>query len=582
MRRVYWTLSLFAGLAACSSQDNNTKIVVAVWSDLAVPTEMDSVRIDVQGPTAASQPTTFPLATSDDLPAILALVPPNNQASPFSVTASGFKGDGVTPVVSQKATTAFIAGESLVLKLFLGRACPGGVCAELTVDPNTLTPYDPKAPLLSPDAGAGLNIDGGAADGGEAETNGVADGGKTGDSAIDVSADVPVSPFDGGVGDDGGGIATGGTGGSGGDTGTAGTGGVGGNTAATGGVGGVGTGGGSGSGGIVTGGTGGSSVADAAVDTLVTPDAAPDVAICGAAGQACCAGNTCVGGGCCVASMCVAIGATCSTGGTCSNGSCAACSPASTVPQACSTGFPGVCAAGTQKCTAAGVWGTCMQTTPKGTRDCSSKADNDCDGVADYLSSTCACPAGTSQSCSTGLLGICAAGTQQCVLSSDKSSTAWGDCVQTNQKGTESCANMGTDDDCDGIIDNCNVNGLAVGACLNGGTWSCAAVGPSYCKPSNAAIGTTTPQTVAAPNGSFDWNCDGASTVSDPTVLQTTACASRTAFDCTTDAYYELPLRTLRVCGKTYSATKYVCAVGSPCAMASGIGVIVSGTFACN
>jgi len=113
MRRVYWTLSLFAGLAACSSQDNNTKIVVAVWSDLAVPTEMDSVRIDVQGPTAASQPTTFPLATSDDLPAILALVPPNNQASPFLSRRADSRRRR-HPRCLAEGDTAFIAGESLV------------------------------------------------------------------------------------------------------------------------------------------------------------------------------------------------------------------------------------------------------------------------------------------------------------------------------------------------------------------------------------------------------------------------------------------------------------------------------------
>lgn len=46
---------VFALLPACRNQDN-TRIVVAVWSDLAVPTEIDSIRID-----ATRATTTTPL-----------------------------------------------------------------------------------------------------------------------------------------------------------------------------------------------------------------------------------------------------------------------------------------------------------------------------------------------------------------------------------------------------------------------------------------------------------------------------------------------------------------------------------------
>ena len=257
----------------------------------------------------------------------------------------------------------------------------------------------------------------------------------------------------------------------------------------------------------MTGGTGGSTVADAAVDTLVRPgDAASDAAVvpCGASGQTCCAGNTCVGGGCCVGNMCVGNGAKCSTGGTCSNGSCTACDPTITTGQACATGLPGICAAGTQKCTAAGVWGTCVQNVAIGTRDCSSKLDNDCDGVLDNSSSTCACPAGNSQSCSTGLLGVCAAGTQQCVLSSDKASTAWGACVQTTTAKSSA-------------------------------------------------------QTTAGPNGSWDWNCDGMikSTYLDVGTLRV-PCASRQLSECTGYKYWNVLLGTTG-CGDTFTATVYNC-----------------------
>ena len=404
MRRISLMLSVLAGLAACSSQDKNTKIVVVVWSDLAVPTEMDRIEIDAQGPTAASPAKTFPLATGNDLPVVLALVPPNNQELPFSVTANGLLGGSTIPVVSQMATVSFLPGQSRVLTLFLGRSCPKGLCAQLDVDPHTLPVYNPKAAFLPPDAGAGARLDGGgdvgAADVGGTETNGVEDGGPTGDGAVDMAADVPVFLPDTGVGNDGAVIATGGTGGSGGTGGGAGAGGSGGargGTAATGGVGGIALGG---SGGIVLGGTGGSTIADAAADTLVTPaDAAPDVAVvsCGDTNQICCAGNACIKGGCCVAGTCVGLGASCSTGGTCSNGSCAACDPSITPAKGCATGLYGICAPGTQKCTAAGVWGACVQNVPKGTRDCSSSLDNDCDGTPDNASSTCLCQVGKTQ-----------------------------------------------------------------------------------------------------------------------------------------------------------------------------------------
>ena len=245
MRRVLWMLSLLGGLAACSSQKSNTEIVVAVWSDLTVPTEIDSIHIDVKGPNS-ERTGSFLLTTGNEkgktkLPVVLALVPPNNQDLSFTVTASGFLGNSPNPVVSQRAHSSFLHGESRVLKLFLGRSCPSGLCDELNVDPESLTVYNPTAALSPPDAGAGPRLDSGvdgvAADRGGVETSAVdamAEGGQTVDSAADKPADLPVSTPDSGVVDAGADSATGGTGGSGGTGGT---------TASTGGAGGSGVGG---------------------------------------------------------------------------------------------------------------------------------------------------------------------------------------------------------------------------------------------------------------------------------------------------------------------------------------------------
>jgi hypothetical protein len=245
MRRVLWMASLLGGLAACSSQKSNTEIVVAVWSDFTVPTEIDSIHIDVKGPNS-ERTGSFLLTTGNEkgktkLPVVLALVPPNNQDLSFTVTASGFLGKSPNPVVSQKAHLSFLHGESRVLKLFLGRSCPSGLCDELNVDPGSLTVYNPTAALSPPDAGAGPRLDSGvdgvAADRAGTETSAVdamTEGGQTVDSAADQPTDLPVSTPDSGVGDAGAESATGGTGGSGGTGGT---------TASTGGTGGGGQGG---------------------------------------------------------------------------------------------------------------------------------------------------------------------------------------------------------------------------------------------------------------------------------------------------------------------------------------------------
>jgi hypothetical protein len=186
----------------------------------------------------------------------------------------------------------------------------------------------------------------------------------------------------------------------------------------------------------------------------------------------------------------------------------------------CSTGGLGICAAGSQTCQLAADhqsvgWGSCLQNVAKRSRDCTSSSDNDCNGQADNAESTfCQCSAADSpRSCSTGLSGICSAGSQMCVLSGDKSSSAWGACTQLKAKGTETCANPGTDDDCNGIVDDvpvtsCNV-GTGLGACANGGYTACSGLTP-VCNAAVSGIGDATIwHTRPAPNGSWDWDCDG-------------------------------------------------------------------------
>ncbi len=91
-----------------------------------------------------------------------------------------------------------------------------------------------------------------------------------------------------------------------------------------------------------------------AADATVAVDAA---VACGGPGEACCLGNTCGGGGCCVNFTCVATGGTCPNGlGVCASGSCGTCGG---VGQACcQEGTLAVCTAPGASCTST-KGGTC-------------------------------------------------------------------------------------------------------------------------------------------------------------------------------------------------------------------------------
>jgi hypothetical protein len=175
MRRALIGFACASALAsACESQDN-TKVVVAVWSDLSVPAEIDAIRIDATGP-GGKNSKKLPMSGPAALPAILDLVPLAAKDASFTVTAVGMK--GTTELVWQSAHASFVSGQSLLLKLFLGRVCweqacgegmtcSAGACGAIPTPP--LAPYDPNQPLLAPDASAGSDTgpasDGPASDG---------------------------------------------------------------------------------------------------------------------------------------------------------------------------------------------------------------------------------------------------------------------------------------------------------------------------------------------------------------------------------------------------------------------------------
>lgn len=199
---------LLSFAAACKSKDD-TEIVVAVWSDLAVPTEIDTVRVDVTGPTDNSS-NSFALTAGGEadetkLPVRLELVPLAAKNATFTVKATGLLGR--TEIVSQSARVVFVPGQALLLKLFLGRACEAvtcpadttcasGACNQAIVVDN-LPPYDPSKPLLAPDAGAAINGGGAGLDSGSLIDAGMSEAGAPDLGAIDIGPiDVIDAPLD--------------------------------------------------------------------------------------------------------------------------------------------------------------------------------------------------------------------------------------------------------------------------------------------------------------------------------------------------------------------------------------------------
>lgn len=123
----------------------------------------------------------------------------------------------------------------------------------------------------------------------------------------------------------------------------------------------------------------------------------------------------------------------CTTTDVCTNGTCGG---TNQTGASCSTGDLGVCGAGTYSCgTGALICNATAQASPE---VCDGK-DNDCDGFADEGN-----PDG-GVACSTGISGVCAAGTLTCTINGSLA------CAQNTPSSTETCD--GLDNNCNGTTD---------------------------------------------------------------------------------------------------------------------------------
>ena len=161
---------------------------------------------------------------------------------------------------------------------------------------------------------------------------------------------------------------------------------------------------------------------------------------------------------------------------------------------ACNTGGQGVCAAGTTACSNGTL--LCNQDVQSSTEVCDG-LDNDCDGVVDDGN-----PGGW-QSCNTGLLGVCGAGTTACTGGSII-------CNQDVQPSNEICD--GLDNDCNGPVDDGNPGGGVV--CNTGMPGQCAA-GTTACT-NGAVVCNQNSQVSPEICDGLDNDCDGAVDEGDP------------------------------------------------------------------
>ena len=160
----------------------------------------------------------------------------------------------------------------------------------------------------------------------------------------------------------------------------------------------------------------------------------------------------------------------------------------------CNTGLLGVCAAGSEICQSGAL--ACQQLVQASSEMCDG-LDNDCDGQSDEGN-----PGGGGL-CNTGLLGACAVGSFQCQNGSLV-------CAQTTSSSSETCD--GVDNDCDGQTDEGNPGGG--GSCSTGQPGICA-VGTQTCMNGGFTCVATNMPGAEQCNGQDD-DCDGATDEGNP------------------------------------------------------------------
>jgi len=155
-------------LAGCSPA--RTEVLIVVDTDLAVPAELDGVRVDLIGPNGETRSAVGDVAGPDELPRTLAVVDETHTARTVRVTVTGLRGGG--NVIQRRAVFQLVPRETRILRVDLLRSCVGVSCSagetcgdngcrEIEVGPEELAPYDPGSVSRFDGGGDGAPLDGG-------------------------------------------------------------------------------------------------------------------------------------------------------------------------------------------------------------------------------------------------------------------------------------------------------------------------------------------------------------------------------------------------------------------------------------
>ncbi|HJL20407.1 MAG TPA: hypothetical protein RMH99_32370 [Sandaracinaceae bacterium LLY-WYZ-13_1] len=162
VRGLVCSLATLALAASCGTP--LTEVLLVVDTDLAVPDELDEVRIDLIGPDASLKRSEGRLMEASELPKTLAIVHRGGPLGPVRVTVTGLRNG--RNVVQRRASFFFVEGEVRILRLDLLDACTGLACrSDETCGPNGCRPIDVEEGELRPyDERHAGRFDGGARD----------------------------------------------------------------------------------------------------------------------------------------------------------------------------------------------------------------------------------------------------------------------------------------------------------------------------------------------------------------------------------------------------------------------------------
>lgn len=173
MNRQYsWALSILSmGMLVGCHQAPLTQLVVAIDSDLEIPSNLDRVELLIEAPDGERRQSVGELSgdAAVPLPLSLGLLHRGGPLGPISIVARGLLGND--EVVIRHASASFIEQRTLILEMHLSRACIGvacdadetcelGECRSRVISESELKDYVGQIPRLSGDGGINcLNIE---------------------------------------------------------------------------------------------------------------------------------------------------------------------------------------------------------------------------------------------------------------------------------------------------------------------------------------------------------------------------------------------------------------------------------------